>query len=139
MSDAQVDVEHLAVEARAARERAYAPYSDFMVGAAVLLDGDPPAIASGGNVENASYGLSMCEERVAVYRALAQTSGQSRLAAIVVAGPGDDPTWPCGACRQVLHEFGPDMIVIAESASGRREQRRLTELLPQAFGPGDLR
>jgi cytidine deaminase len=134
-----VDVEGLTAEARAARRRAYAPYSDFHVGAAVLVEADPqPLVLSGGNVENASYGLSMCAERVAVYRALGAAPESRRILAVAVAGPNDDPTWPCGACRQVLHEFGPDMVVVAESASGRREERRLSELLPEAFGPSDL-
>jgi cytidine deaminase len=133
----EADIESLTADARAARRRAYAPYSDFHVGAAVRGDVDPPVVLSGGNVENAVYGLSMCAERVAVFRAVAVEV--RRIAAIAVAGPNDEVTWPCGACRQVLHEFGPDMLVVAESASGRREQRNLSDLLPEPFGPADLR
>ena len=94
-------------------------------------------MVGGSNVENASYGLSMCAERNAVHTAVVR--GSLRLTAVAVVGPNDDPSWPCGACRQVLYEFGPDMLVISEGASGTREDRRLSELLPAAFGPDDLR
>ena len=121
-------------EARAARDRAYAPYSRFHVGAALLADDG--RIMPGANVENASYGLSMCAERTAVFRAASE--GARRLVAVAVAASNEEPTWPCGACRQVLLEFGPDMIVVSEGAGGRREERRLADLLPDAFGPADL-
>ncbi len=121
-------------EARAARDRAYAPYSRFHVGAALLADDG--RIMPGANVENASYGLSMCAERTAVFRAASE--GARRLVAVAVAASNEEPTWPCGACRQVLWEFGPDMIVVSEGAGGRREERRLADLLPDAFGPADL-
>lgn len=127
-------IEELAAEARAARGRAYAPYSGFHVGAAVLAEDG--TVFSGANVENASYPLSVCAERTAVQATA--SAGARRLLAVLVAGPADDPTWPCGGCRQVLHEFGPDMLVVLESASGRREQRPLADLLPEAFGPTDL-
>jgi cytidine deaminase len=87
-------------------------------------------------VENASYGLSMCAERTAVFHAAAQ--GLRRLQAVAVVASNDEPTWPCGACRQVLYEFGPDLVVISEGTGGRREERGLKELLPAAFGPEDL-
>ena len=87
-------------------------------------------------MENASYGLSMCAERTAVHAAAAQ--GVRRIEAIAVVSGNDRPTWPCGACRQVLHEFGPDLLVVSEDAGGDREERRLSDLLPDAFGPGDL-
>ena len=94
-------------------------------------------MVGGSNVENASYGLSMCAERNAVHTAVVR--GSLRIAAVAVVGPNEDPSWPCGACRQVLHEFGPDMLVISEGSSGTREERTLRELLPDAFGPDDLR
>jgi cytidine deaminase len=127
-------VEGLVAEAGAARERAYAPYSGFRVGAALLTDDQ--RVVPGANVESASYGLSMCAERTAVFRAAAE--GARRLVAVAVVASNEEPTWPCGACRQVLYEFGPDMTVISEGLGGRREERRLTELLPDAFGPADL-
>jgi cytidine deaminase len=127
-------VEMLGTAAREARERAYAPYSGFRVGAALLTDDG--RTFTGANVENASYGLSMCAERTAVFQAVAD--GVRRLRAVAVAASNDEPTWPCGACRQVLYEFGPDMVVISEGLSGRREERKLTDLLPVAFGPADL-
>jgi cytidine deaminase len=131
---AREDVEGLAATAREARKRAYAPYSGFQVGAALLTDDG--RIFTGANVENASYGLSMCAERTAVFHAVAE--GVRGLRAVAVSASNDEPTWPCGACRQVLHEFGPDMVVISEGLGGGREERKLTELLPLAFGPADI-
>jgi cytidine deaminase len=127
-------VEALLGAAREARERAYAPYSGFQVGAALLADDG--RVLPGANVENASYGLSMCAERTAVFHAAAE--GVRRLVAVAVVASNDEPTWPCGACRQVLFEFGPEMTVISQGLSGPREERSLAELLPHAFGPADL-
>ena len=79
----------------------------------------------------------MCAERTAVHAAIAQ--GIREIVAIAVLASNESPTWPCGACRQVLHEFGPGMLVIAEGSSGERMQKHLGELLPEAFGPDDLR
>jgi cytidine deaminase len=128
------DREALVAAAGEAREGAYAPYSGFQVGAALLSDDG--STFTGANVENASYGLSMCAERTAVFHAVAQ--GVRRLRAVAVVASNDEPTWPCGACRQVLYEFGPDLVVISEGKGGRREERSLAELLPDAFGPGNL-
>jgi cytidine deaminase len=128
------DREALVAAADEARDRAYAPYSGFQVGAALLTDDG--SRFTGANVENASYGLSMCAERTAVFHAVAQ--GVRRLQAVAVVASNDEPTWPCGACRQVLYEFGPDLTVISEGKGGRREERRLGELLPEAFGANDL-
>jgi cytidine deaminase len=101
------------------------------------LLGEDGRVVPGANVENASYGLSMCAERTAAFRAAAE--GVRRLRAVAVVASNDDPTWPCGACRQVLHEFAlPDLRVVSEGLGGRRDERRLTELLPDAFGPADL-
>jgi cytidine deaminase len=129
---AQVDA--LVVAARDARERAYAPYSSFLVGAA-LLTGDGTVIP-GSNVENASYGLAMCAERTAVFRAASE--GVRDLEAVAVVGSNQQPAWPCGACRQVLWEFGPEMIVVSEGLDGTRAEHALADLLPMAFGPADL-
>jgi cytidine deaminase len=105
------------------------------VGAAVL--DEDGTVVGGSNVENASYGLSMCAERNAVHTAVVR--GSLRIAAVAVVASNEEPTWPCGACRQVLYEFGADMLVVSEGSSGERIQKRLGELLPDAFGPDDLR
>jgi cytidine deaminase len=126
--------EALVAAAREARGRAYAPYSGFQVGAALLAEDG--RVVPGANIENASYGLSMCAERTAVFHAAAE--GVRRLVAVAVVASNDEPTWPCGACRQVLNEFGPEMVVIAEGLGGTRRELRLPDLLPNAFGPADL-
>jgi cytidine deaminase len=123
--------------ARAARAEAYAPYSRFHVGAALrFADG---AIVTGCNVENASYGLSLCAETVAVAKALGE-GRRGGLLEVAVAGDST-PTGPCGRCRQVLHELaslgGTDPLVISAGDTELREHR-LSELLPGAFGPNDL-
>jgi cytidine deaminase len=118
--------------ARSARGRAYAPYSSFRVGAAVLADDQ---IFAGCNVENASYGLTICAERVAVFAAIA--AGHRQIEAVAVATEAPAPTAPCGACRQVLHEFGPDMTVLI-AAGDEVVATTLRALLPMAFGPEDL-
>jgi cytidine deaminase len=122
--------------ARAARERAYAPYSGFLVGSALLNeDGE---IRPGVNIENASYPMSVCAERNAVAAMI--SAGQRRIRAVAVATDADRPTPPCGGCRQVLWEFGDaDTPVVAEGAGGVRVRWRLGDLLPDAFGPDDLR
>jgi cytidine deaminase len=121
-------------DARRAREQAYAPYSGFRVGAAILAE-DGRSF-TGANVENASYGLSMCAERTAMFHAAAE--GVRKVVAVAVVASNEDPTWPCGACRQVLYEFGPDLTVVSEGLAGRREEHPLSDLLPLAFGPADL-
>jgi cytidine deaminase len=118
----------------AARD-AYAPYSRFAVGAAVLCaDG---SIFAASNVENASFGLSICAERNAIFRAVNQ--GARRIDALLVYTSTGSATPPCGACRQVLAEFGPDALVVCSSDTGASERSyRLAELLPDAFGPHHL-
>jgi len=117
-----------------ARERAYAPYSHFAVGAALLAaDG---RIFTGCNVENASYGLTMCAERVALFKAVSE--GAREFTAIAIAC-GAGPCAPCGACRQVLREFSPDLLVIMADAAGKEVRKeRLSSLLPSSFGPEHL-
>lgn len=122
------DIERLVAAARTVRRRAYAPYSGFHVGAAVLAEG---RIYRGANVENASYPLSVCAERNAVAAAVA--AGRRRIEAVAVVAGDEEPTPPCGGCRQVLHEFGPGMLVVSETTAGRRARWRLDELLPAAF------
>jgi cytidine deaminase len=127
------ELHELVAAAAAARERAYAPYSHFAVGAALrAADG---AIYVGCNVENASYGLTICAERNAVAHAVA--SGARDLVALAVVT--ENGVTPCGACRQVLVEFGPEMTVIVADTRGNRRIYLLGELLPDAFGPEQLK
>ena len=117
-----------------ARERAYAPYSKFQVGAAILTaDGQ---IFAGCNVENASYGLTICAERAAL--AAAVSAGARRFRRVAVVTDTEPPTPPCGACRQVLAEFGKELEVIAVGSSQTRSWT-VGELLPEAFTPEFLR
>lgn len=126
MGDALIDA------ARSVQLKAYAPYSRFTVGAA--LEAEDGRIFTGCNVENASYGLTNCAERVAVGTAV--SAGARKFRRIVVATNAEPPSAPCGACRQVLAEFG-DIVVEAVGPGGAR-QWRLADLLPSSFGPGDL-
>jgi len=119
--------------AREARANAYAPYSNFLVGAAVLA-GD--RVFTGVNVENASYPIGVCAERMAIGAAV--TAGEREISAIAVVGSSREPTPPCGGCRQFIFEFGPDVVVVAETDDGRRANWRIADLLPDAFGPSHL-
>jgi cytidine deaminase len=131
LADEQVAA--LLAAAREAAARAYAPYSGFPVGAAALTaDG---TVVTGCNVENTSYGLTVCAERVATWTAAAQ--GHRELRAVAVTAPKAPGTTPCGACRQVLTEFAPrdgELIVVLDGAEGP-EQVPLSALLPRAFWP----
>jgi cytidine deaminase len=129
-----VALRRLEKSAKAAAAKAYAPYSKFRVGSAVL--GRTGKVYSGCNVENASYGLCNCAERSAVFAAVA--AGERTIRAVAVYTPTPLPTAPCGACRQVIHEFGPDSVVICLCDGKSRIETRLSALLPAAFGPGDL-
>jgi cytidine deaminase len=120
--------------ARAAAARSYSPYSSFPVGAAIIAGSG--RVYSGCNVENAAYGLCNCAERTAIFTAVA--AGEKEVRAVAVYTPTPLPTAPCGACRQVIHEFGPDAIVISVCDSKSRVSTRMPDLLPGAFGPGDL-
>ena len=123
-----MDLESLIDEARAVSEKAYAPHSAFHVGAALLAEDG--SVHVGCNVENASYGLTVCAERSAVASAVAQ--GVKRFRAVAIVTDGERPIGPCGACRQVLAEFAPDLVVVSE-AGGLRKQWTLGELLPEPF------
>ena len=125
----------LMAEAVKARKRAYAPYSHFPVGAALLAkDG---RVYLGCNVENASYGLAICAERNAVWKAVSE--GVTEFTAVAVTARDGRGAPPCGSCRQVLHEFAPNAWVYWRDARGRILKRKLTELLPNAFNLADLR
>jgi cytidine deaminase len=127
-------IRRLEKSARAAAARAYAPYSKFPVGAAVI--GGTGRVYAGCNVENASFGLCNCAERSAVFSAVA--AGERSIKAVAVYTPTPLPVAPCGACRQVIHEFGPEARVISVCDSKSRIETSLSALLPGAFGPGDL-
>ena len=120
--------------AREAAEKAYAPYSRFQVGAAILTRGG--AVYAGCNVENASYGLSICAERNAATTMVSAGEGDRHIKSVAVFSPNAAPCFPCGACRQVLREFGCEEIVV-EDASGLRRYP-FEEILPNSFGPEDL-
>ncbi|MEM8732948.1 MAG: cytidine deaminase [Planctomycetota bacterium] len=134
----------LIAEASRVRLNAYAPYSRFQVGAALLTTNG--SIFVGCNFENASYGLAICAERNAIGAMIA--AGQKEIAAMAILSPGGAA--PCGACRQVMNEFGPDCEVllmdadpqppepISSDSSGRRRIFKLSELLPHGFGPQNL-
>ncbi len=129
MTDAE-----LIAAADAIASRAYAPYSRYPVGAAVLAaDG---TVFTGANVENASYGLSVCAERVAIFTAAA--AGRRRLRAVAVVTGSSQPAAPCGACRQVMAEFGVQTVYLAGPRGPYRE-RRFADMLPQAFTAEALR
>jgi cytidine deaminase len=117
-------------EARKVMKHAYAPYSRFRVGAAFLSS--KGELFSGCNVENASYGLSNCAERTAIFAAVAQSGPGLNIRAIAVVNDQGVPCSPCGACRQVIYEFGPDATVFFQSAKGWKESH-ITELLPEGF------
>jgi len=121
-------------EAEKARKRAYTPYSKFKVGAAVLsVDG---RIFTGCNIENASFGLTVCAERVAIFKAISE--GSTKFEAIAVVGDTDKPCSPCGACRQVISEFNEDIPLIMANLKGDVKIKKIKELLPEAFGKNDL-
>ncbi len=123
-----IDEKTLVAAARAVRENSYAPYSGYRVGAAVL--GGSGRMYTGVNVENASYGLTVCAERVAIWKAVSE--GERRILAVAVATA--DGGTPCGACRQVMAEFGaPDMPVLVCDAESTERRFTLEELLPEAF------
>ena len=117
-----------------AMARAYAPYSGFRVGAALLAaDG---SITEGCNVENASFPAGICAERGAVAAAVAR--GNRDFESIIIATEADEPTPPCGICRQVLEEFSPQLLVVSVTTGGREARWSLEELLPRAFTPKSL-
>ena len=122
-------VEELVAAARKVRDNAYAPYSNFKVGAAVLAESG--RIFVGCNVENASYGLTVCAERNAVFHAVA--NGETDLVTVAIVSDAPNPAPPCGACRQVLVEFAGDIPVILENTKRKRRIFSLMELLPHRF------
>jgi cytidine deaminase len=128
------DLTELTKLARAARKNAFAPYSKFRVGAALLLaDG---SIVTGCNIENATYGLTLCAERVAIFKAMSE--GERHFAALAVVADSPRVPAPCGACRQIIWEFCGDLWVRLSDLKGRSRQLRMSELLPHPFDRRNL-
>jgi cytidine deaminase len=130
-----VNYEHLVLTAKAVLVNSYSPYSNFSVAAAVQMsDG---SVFTGVNVENVSFGLTICAERAAIFRAI--TEGRREIQAIAVVSSAGGFCSPCGACRQVIYEFAnSDTSVIFEDDNGKLLVKKLDELLPLAFGPNSL-
>jgi cytidine deaminase len=135
MTDRNPDVDSLMDAAREAARTAYAPYSNFLVGAAILTEGG--AVHAGCNVENASYGLTICAERNAATSMVSAGPEDRRIKSVAVFSPNASPCFPCGACRQFLREFGCEEVVV-EDASGKPRRYPFEEILPNSFGPEDL-
>jgi cytidine deaminase len=130
--ETDIDREALIRQAAAARKGAYAPYSNYPVGAALLAASG--RVYVGCNVENAVYPLSLCAERVAVFKAVC--AGERRFEAVAVVTKNGGA--PCGSCRQVLREFGEDTLVLIADAEGRFRETTVAELLPHSFSSADL-
>ena len=124
-----LDVQQLVTAARNVRLRAHAPYSGFQVGAA--LETPSGVIIAGCNVENATYGLTICAERVAIVKAI--SDGETKFTRIAIVADTEAPTTPCGACRQILWEFGGDIEIILANLHEVKAVYRLAELLPLPF------
>ena len=130
----QVDVRGMIAMARRARDFAFAPFSRFKVGAAIRTrDG---RIFTGCNVENASFGLTLCAERTAIFKAISE--GTREFSQVVIVTDANKLTPPCGACRQVLWEFAPDAEVILANVRGRTRRMKMSALLPSPFDSRDL-
>jgi len=123
------NVERLIKAAKKARKNAFAPFSNFSVGAAVETKGGK--IFTGCNVENASYGLTMCAERVAIFKAISE--GEREFVKLALVADTENLTPPCGACRQIIWEFCGDAEIILASLTGESETFQIRELLPRAF------
>ena len=115
--------------AKAVRENSYAPFSDFQVGAAIEMEDG--TIIAGCNVESASYGLTVCAERVAIWKAISE--GKHKIKHLAVVADTDELTPPCGVCRQIIWEFGGNVPVTLANLNGKRETVEMKELLPRAF------
>ena len=127
------EVQELLQAAQRVSEKAYAPFSKFHVGAAILTAGGK--VFTGCNVENSSFGMTNCAERTAIFSAVADgaVSAHTDLVAVAVVNKDGVPCSPCGACRQVIYEFGPEAIVIFRAKSGEITQMKASDLLPEGF------
>lgn len=124
-----MNINELIKTAREVQKNAYSPYSKFKVGAVLLTKENK--VFSGVNVENASFGLTVCAERIAVFKAVSE--GEREFAALVIVGSGEDYIYPCGACLQVIAEFSPEIKIIAANEKDEYQEFTLRELLPQFF------
>jgi len=131
----ETTLQELIAHAKRVSKHAYCPYSNFRVGAAVLTQSGQ--LFAGCNVENASYGVTICAERNAVFQMVA--NAQRQISAVAIYAPTSEPAAPCGACRQVINEFGPEALVISVCDGPKVLQKKLSELLPDAFGPANLK
>mgnify|MGYP001108162155 FL=1 len=128
-----MDKKELIIEALKAQEKAYVPYSNFRVGAALLTEDDK--VFTGCNIEIASYSPTLCAERTAIFKAVSE--GHKKIKAIAVVGDSNF-TYPCGVCRQVIREFGKDATIIVANSEENYLEYKLEDLLPHSFGPEDL-
>lgn len=130
-----MDIQHLIEQAKEARNKAYAPYSKFKVGAALITK--DKHVFVGCNIENASYGLTNCAERTAIFKAISE--GEKEIEALVVIGDTEGPIAPCGACRQVILEFCNDNTkIILTNLNGAQVETTISQLLPGFFSSKDL-
>ncbi|MFW5976828.1 MAG: cytidine deaminase [Bacillota bacterium] len=129
-----ISYDNLHKEADKVRKMAYAPFSGLKVGAALMVKSGK--IYTGCNIENISYGLTMCAERVAIYKAI--SSGDKDIKKIYILADTDKPISPCGACRQVIREFGRNIIIIMSNLEKNRKKSNIKELLPAGFKKGDF-
>ncbi|MEY8415397.1 cytidine deaminase [Tissierella praeacuta] len=128
-----MDIKRLIRKALEAQKKAYVPYSNFHVGAALITeDGE---IFTGCNIEISSYSPTLCAERTAIFKAVSE--GHKKIKAIAIVGDANF-TYPCGVCRQVIREFGKDAIIIIANSEDEYREYKLDELLPHSFGPEDL-
>jgi cytidine deaminase len=129
----QAEQDSLLREAQSVSERAYAPFSKFFVGAAIVTS--EGKVYVGCNVENSSFGMTNCAERTAIFTAIADRgrSGKLDIKAVAVVNRDGVPCAPCGACRQVIYEFGPTAVIIYRDKQGKIVQTPITELLPEGF------
>ncbi len=129
-----MDINELINKAKNAREHSYSPYSGFKVGAALKTKNE--MVFTGCNIENSSYGLSICAEREAIFKAI--SAGERDLDTIAVVTDSDKLTTPCGACRQVMWEFSKDMTVVVANLKGEKKEFKIKELLAHPFGKDPL-
>ena len=129
-----MDINELINKAKNAREHSYSPYSRFKVGAALKTKNE--MVFTGCNIENSSYGLSICAEQEAIFKAI--SAGERDLDTIAVVTDSDKLTTPCGACRQVMWEFSKDMTVVVANLKGKKKEFKIKELLAHPFGKDPL-
>lgn len=124
-----MNINELVKAARDVQKNAYSPYSGFKVGAVLLTS--QGRVFSGANVENASYGLTVCAERIAIFKAVSE--GEHEFKALIIVGSGEGYIYPCGACLQVIAEFSPDIKIIVANDKDEYREYALNELLPKHF------